>query len=130
MQQCNSQGDRLRKLILGYGALLLAGIGYAVFCRVTGWGIPCVFFLLTGLQCPGCGISRMCLCLLQGDLVGAWDSNPVILCMLPVGAAMAVDYSLGYIRLGTWRPRPWVSVVTWILIAVLLIFGVLRNIPI
>ncbi len=130
MRQCNSPKDRLRKLLLGFGVLLLGGIGYAVLCRVTGLGIPCVFHLLTGLKCPGCGISRMCLCLLQGDFVGAWNSNPVILCMLPAGAAMVADYSLRYVKLGTCRPSVWVEVVTWILIVVLLIFAVLRNLPI
>ena len=34
-------------------------------------GIPlreCPFRTLTGLPCPGCGLTRSCLCLLRGDL--------------------------------------------------------------
>lgn len=111
-------------------ALLLGGCTYAVFTVATGWGIPCVFHLVTGLQCPGCGVSRMCLALLRLDFPAAWQANPAILAMLPLGVVLGVRMLLRYIRTGSSRPRRWEE---WTMVAmsvVLILFSVWRNIPV
>ncbi len=69
----------------------------------------------------------MCLNLLKGDFAAAWRSNPVILCLLPLGAAVAADYAARYVKYGIRRPSLWANVATWLMIALLLIFGVVRN---
>lgn len=38
----------------------------------------CTFKRLTGVPCPGCGITRALVCLLKFDFVGAWNYNPMI----------------------------------------------------
>lgn len=38
-------------------------------------GIPCLFRRLTGIPCPGCGLTRALLCLLRGDIRGALAYN-------------------------------------------------------
>lgn len=119
---------RLRKVLLRGAALLLGGCTYAAICTFLGWGIPCLFYSATGLLCPGCGVSRMCLCLLRLDFAGAWEANPVILCMLPLGAAMGVDCALRYVKTGNGNPRGWCSLAMWVMIGVLLVYGILRNI--
>jgi Protein of unknown function (DUF2752) len=48
---------------------------------------PCPLFLLTGVQCPACGSTRMVHALLHGDLVAAWQFNAV---MLVVGLPLLV----------------------------------------
>ncbi|MER5867704.1 DUF2752 domain-containing protein [Kitasatospora sp. NPDC002040] len=52
----------------------------------------CPWRRLTGLQCPGCGGTRMAYDLLHGDLAAAWADNAALLLTLPV---LAVLY-------GTW----------------------------
>lgn len=120
---------RAKKVIQIGAALLLGGCTYAVFCDLTGFGIPCVFHLLTGLQCPGCGVSRMCLALLRLDLPGAWEANPVILCMLPLGAVLGVRMVLRYIRTGSSHPTAPEEWTMLAMTAVLVLFGILRNLP-
>ena len=56
---------RLKTLLCLCAALLLGGCAYAMLCAHLGYGVPCLFHSITGLQCPGCGVSRMFLCLLR-----------------------------------------------------------------
>ena len=37
---------------------------------------PCLFHLLTGFDCPGCGMTRAFLRLAHGDVRGAWLLHP------------------------------------------------------
>lgn len=119
---------RLARVLLISSALVLAGVGYALVCRVLGAGIPCVFRWITGLQCPGCGVSRMCMSLLQGDFAAAWQYNPAVLCLLPFGAIIAGNVAVRYVKNGQLTPSRWVNGVVYVAIVVLLIFGVIRNI--
>ena len=118
---------RLWKVLRLLGLLALGGLLYAAICRRLGFGIPCIFHSLTGLQCPGCGISRMCLALLRLDLKGAWEANCAVLCLLPVGLWVAVSTVIRYVRTGNKQPGKWENRAIWLMIAVLLIFGVVRN---
>lgn len=54
----------------------------------------CLLRRLTGLPCPGCGITTSLLALGRGDLVASWSANPagVVVAALLVGQALvAVD---------------------------------------
>lgn len=48
---------------------LLMEIVFSAFCPLV---------IVTGLPCPGCGITRAFLCVLTGQFVRAWDINPLI----------------------------------------------------
>lgn len=118
---------RRRRVLAGGGVLLAAGLGYALWVRATGLALPCPFHAVTGLQCPGCGVTRMCLALLRGDLADAWAANPVLLLLLPVLGLLAVRMALRYVREGrTLGPR-WEGALCWALIAALVVWGVARN---
>jgi len=53
-------------------------------------GIPCPIKLLTGLSCPGCGLTRAWLCALQGDLAGALAYHPLFWVVAPVAIVMVL----------------------------------------
>ena len=110
------------------GALLLIGGIYAVWLHSGGISVPCIFHLLTGLKCPSCGVTDMCMALLRFDFTAAWNANPVMLCLLPVFVLIAGDVMFRYIKTGSALPGRWATVCIWGSVAVLLMFGVFRNI--
>ena len=56
------------------GAWAAAGTFYLLLAAL---GHGCPIRWLTGIPCPGCGLSRAYLALLQGDLVGAFAFHPL-----------------------------------------------------
>ena len=118
---------RLRKLALGGGTLLGLGVAYTVLIFVVGRGLYCPFWRITGLLCPGCGVTRMCLALLRLDLAGAWQANAALLLALPVLAVLAVRLTVRYVRTGQKLPSRGEERVLWGLLLYFLAWGVLRN---
>ncbi len=89
--------------------------------------LPCPFHALTGLYCPFCGGQRLLLALAHGDVAGAWAQNPLILAGLGIGAvALALRWSGVAGRMPIPATR---HTVTWAVLATLVVFTVLRNIP-
>lgn len=39
---------------------------------------PCLWTSIFHRHCPGCGITRACVCLLQGRVADAWEINPLV----------------------------------------------------
>ncbi|MGI9515873.1 MAG: DUF2752 domain-containing protein [Pirellulaceae bacterium] len=52
--------------------------------------VPCPFHSVTGVECPGCGMTRACTAIGQGRPVDAWHHHPLAfgLIMLAVGFAL------------------------------------------
>lgn len=119
---------RLKKAALFVPLLFVLGL-VGVWLSETGHGIPCIFHAVTGLQCPGCGVTRMLSALLHGDWRGAWESNAAVLTLSPVLAGL-VDLSLvRWIRTGSARLPRWADAVTVVCVVLLLLFTVARNLP-
>lgn len=108
--------------------MIAAGLTYALICAIFGIGIPCPIRSITGFKCPGCGVSRMAISLLRLDFASAWNANPVILLMIPFGIYIAVKMSISYVRFNKKTLSKVDSILVYIACAVLIIFGVLRNI--
>lgn len=123
--------DTYRLKRIGYGAAILLGCGaaYAVFVQMTGFGFPCVFHEITGLLCPGCGVTHMCMALLQMDFRGAFLAHPVIFTLLPVWLVMVVKNAVQYIRTGSYRLSRVENGILYGSVALLLLYGVVRNLP-
>lgn len=119
---------RLFRLLLWCGIALGVGLLYACFVRVTGFGIPCVFQTVTGLDCPSCGVTRMCLALLRLDFAAAFRYNAAILVLSPLGIAVAVRQAWLYVKIGHPKLSGVEMGIISFLIVALLVFGVLRNI--
>lgn len=45
--------------------------------------IPCLWTTFTGVNCPGCGLTRALLLLSLLDFQGAWNMNPMIYIVAP-----------------------------------------------
>jgi len=85
------------------------------------WLPGCVFHKVTGLHCPGCGGTRAVHHLLRGRLAEAWHYNAVITLAIPVTG-------LGWFwwRKASFKAR---SVVGWVVLGIVVTFGILRNLP-
>ncbi len=67
------------------GALLLAtGIAYAIIVRYTSFCIPCFFHTVTGLKCPGCGVTHLCLHLMRFEWQEAYLANRYLFATSPL----------------------------------------------
>jgi hypothetical protein len=63
----------------------------SVFMPVTGLGVDlCPVHRLTGLPCPGCGLSRAMAAVSQGDLSAAVGLNPFVLFAWPMFLGLAL----------------------------------------
>src|SRR5690625_233676 len=75
----------MRKKVILTLLLLIAGIVYLkVFLPIFNIHIPCVFKKVTGLDCPGCGMTRASLALLDGNLYQAFRWNMLIFFIAPL----------------------------------------------
>lgn len=120
---------RLLKSLLTAGIVLAAGLGYYAFIKLTGLGIPCLFNLITGLHCPGCGASRMCIALLQLDFATAFQSNAYLMVIVPVLLVLGAGKWAQYLKNGRTVTGRWETPFYIVLLAGALIFGLLRNLP-
>ena len=94
----------------------------------TGLGIPCIFNYISGLKCPGCGISRMCMALMRFDLESAFHYNMVLFILSPVLSLVFAYQIYRYIRFNETRLTKVQSAVIYIAIALLIFWGIFRNI--
>lgn len=122
------QRKRLLRVILYAVLLISVGILYGVFVSRTGIAIPCVFHLVTGLECPGCGVTRMCVALMHLDFKRAYASNQMIFILSPVLLILFLTCVVGYIRKGNWETNRIQNAVLYVCIALLIGFGIARNI--
>lgn len=118
---------RLAHVCLITAAVLALGIGYGLFAMTTGYGIPCIYKLFTGLDCPSCGVSRMFLSLMRLDFAAAFGYNPVIFCMLPLLFLVGARWVYQYIRYGRTQPEKWMVYAGIAMLSALIIFGFVRN---
>ena len=122
-----------RKPLIVFGTLAIVAAGTIaldVFDPATsGLFPPCPLRYLTGWYCPGCGSLRALHQLLHGNLSAAWALNPLTVILLPFLAYGMASYGLFEIH-GKHLPRLFLPAV-WIraLCAVIILFGVARNIP-
>ena len=120
---------RAREVFKNSALIVLIGVAYAVFVSLTGFGIPCIFHVITGLHCPGCGVSRMFLSLFKLDLRGAANANLLLLCLLPVALFVVIYKVIRYVKYGSCTDPLWLNVTYFVLGIVIFAFGVLRNLP-
>lgn len=110
-------------------AIIAWGIAYSIWCRLNTLRIPCVFHELTGLYCSGCGVTRMCLALIELDFKMAFYSNRALFICLPIGLILGIQLLVQYVKVGNFKLSLRQTRGLWAIIIFLVIFGVLRNIP-
>lgn len=118
---------RLLKVLSINLLLLLSLISYYYLNKYFHIGIPCLFYKITSFKCPGCGITRMLFSILKLDFKSAFFYNPVVFILLPFLSFYILYQEYIYIT----KQKNKLKIpefVYYILIFILIIFGILRNI--
>jgi hypothetical protein len=124
------EAQRRRVVWLVLSATLIAGAAVLYFFNPARFGFypVCFFYKTTGLLCPGCGTLRAMHQLLHGHFEAAFRFNALIVSALPLaawgGLRAARERAANRPALAWIRPA-WF----WIGLAVLIVFGILRNLP-
>lgn len=130
MERLNSeQKKRLKYVLKNTLIILIIGFAYYLFVKFTGLGIPCVFNLATGLQCPGCGISRMFVSLASLDFKTAFGYNAFVMVVGPIAAIFVLRHYIIYVLKGNQKSSRLETVLLIIALVLAIAFGILRNIP-
>ena len=122
----------IRRFVAGGIWLLLAAAGVYLFLfepGQTGFFPTCPFHTLTGFNCPGCGTTRALHQLLHGNVVAAFELNPLTILLLPVLAYALVSFTRSAI---TGRPMPEIYLppkLIWLSVFIVFGFWVFRNTP-
>ena len=119
--------ERLKKTVkIIIIAALLSG-GYAFLC-FRGFAIPCIFHEITGLRCPGCGVTHMCMDVVRLDFSSAFNDNQALFFMLPVLIILIGIMVIRYIKEGRFYSKKYETYIYIAMILVIIPFGILRNI--
>ncbi len=89
----------------------------------------CPLHATTGLNCPGCGLTRGFHALFHGDVFGALHFNALLPVYLLVGIYLFVSLGLIVVRgrglsFNVFKPQ-----LLWGFLIVLIVFGIVRNLP-
>lgn len=109
--------------------LLLIFVSYYLINKYTGLYIPCIFRIITGLKCPGCGITHVLFSLINFDIKNAFISNPLVFIYLPFIVIYYIYNCYIYIYNKEDKVLVKISNYIWItIIMVTLAFGIVRNV--
>lgn len=114
----------LKKLIL----VMVAGIAYHYIFSAYGVAIPCFFNKVTGLLCPGCGITRMLSAAFKGEFAIAYGYNKFLFITFPIIIIIWGSEEIRYIKNGQRKMSRFSELVLSAEIVFLIIFGILRNV--
>jgi len=120
-----------RSTVIAIWSVLLAGAVYLFVFEPgkTGLFPVCLFRLVTGYTCPGCGSTRAMHQLLHGHVVAAFMLNPLFMLAIPLLLYALIRYSVIVMRSGVPRGNTLPAPYIYALFFVVLSFWIFRNTP-
>jgi hypothetical protein len=119
---------RLRSVVAHYTAIICVGLFYGYVLIPIGISVPCVFRKITGLKCPGCGVTQMCLDILHGNILASWNENRGLFAILPWLIFLQGKYDYLYLKYGDVSYTKKENTAYCILACFTVAWGVFRNI--
>ncbi len=118
---------RRRKLLLQTAVWAAVLSGYYLFNRLTGLAIPCVFRKVTGLRCPGCGVSHMLIHMSKFRFREALTANPLLFFLVPL-LILLLAVKIIFLPPQLEAGSRLLTLLMSVFIGLTLVFGVVRNI--
>ena len=107
-----------------YIILIIIVTVMAILVLLERIAIPCIFHKVTGLYCPGCGITRAIRCLLRGNVQESIHNNLLLYTVIPLLCISNIIY-----RLTKRKYKKTYNTILILLLICALSYGVLRNLP-
>lgn len=95
----------------------------------SGFFLNCPFRMLTGFSCPGCGSTRGLHRLLHGDILGAFQFNPMMFLLLPILLFALVRHTIAVFGNRTFKGNQVNPAFIWMFFVVVMSFWIFRNTP-
>lgn len=92
-----------------------------------GFGIPCLFYQITGLQCPGCGNTRAVLAMLRLDVKSALEYNLLFPLEFGYIGWVLLHCCRRYLQTGQFAYLPSRRWLDAVLLALVVLWWILRN---
>ena len=120
---------RLIKIIFLNAFIVIISFIYYFLNKYFNIGIPCLFYKITGLKCPGCGITRLIFSLIKLDFRQAFFYNPLVFILLPfIGFYIIYQEYLYITKKEDKIIKKIPSYIYYVLIIILIIYAIFRNI--
>lgn len=114
------------KILKIYGCIFAIGMVYYLLRKLTQFSIPCIFYRTTGLECPGCGVTRMFDAMIKLDFVSAFFYNPVVFLLFLLWNLIGLFCFWGKIA---WiKSSRFFYMALGITVGILMIWGIVRNV--
>lgn len=120
--------ERACRLLKFWFSIGLLGFVYYILWVYFHIGIKCPTNTLFNMDCGFCGLTRMCLSLLQLDVIHAFEVNKAIFVLLPLFSYYIFIYCYRYVLYGIECFRKNEEIVLWVCFIAIMLFGVVRNI--
>ena len=107
--------------------VILIGVIYYVITSIFDVYIPCPIYSVTHKYCPGCGITRMCVALIHLDFEAAFNSNCLLLFLLPIILVYGIAGAIYYVKNGKWFDSILDKIAVFIVFFIVMAFWIMRN---
>lgn len=123
------QYKKWQKVLICIGPFILLAVAYLIAQLVINYVPlpPCLVHTLTGLQCPGCGMTRSVIALVNGDILLSLRQNALLIVFILIAVIFYIEYALNAFGVNLKLPFHKMRYV-YIFLALLAIYSVLRNI--